>query len=241
MVEATKRKVDNPVYGHIPKATPGSRAGIEAARTAMRRKRRRNAIIGRVSGLLFLAAVVGGGYLIFRQYQADQNRPSVVETDDAVTGAGALSPIGEQVAIIEALDDVNSGVTPSAGGLLGAVEDAKAVVGRSGTETELGQPQLLVTEILPAEIVVRADALEPLEGYARYVIDVADAEAASPGVTSEWITRLQSLPSAPADSPGLSVLPAVQPGEMAIAVQTSGDTVTRIVAWGPDFGVRVDR
>src|SRR5215218_8201273 len=35
MVDATKRKVDNPVYGQIPKGTPEGKAAADAARAKM--------------------------------------------------------------------------------------------------------------------------------------------------------------------------------------------------------------
>lgn len=241
MVEATRRKVDNPVYGQIPKGTPESRAAMDAARVAMRRKRRRNTIVGRVTGLVFLAALVGGGYLVYRQYQSDQNEPSLIGADDG-GGAGALTPIGEQAAVVDALDSVNSGITPSAGEMMtNLVEAAEAAVGQDSGQGEFGPPDLLVAEMLPSEIVAVADVLEPVDGYGRYVVDVATAEATAPSKSAEWIGRLQTLAQAPPDSAGLSVLPPVESGEIAIAVQTSADRVVHIVALGPGLDIRVDR
>ena len=82
MVEATRRKVENPAHPHSSKPTHESWAGVDAARTAMRRKRRRNSFIGRVAALAFLAALAGGGYLTYREYQSDQN----------ATGSGSVNP-----------------------------------------------------------------------------------------------------------------------------------------------------
>ena len=74
LVDATKRKVENPVYGHMPKGTPEGRAAAEAARAKMRRKRRRNKILGWVMAIVFIAVVAGAGYALYTMYQDDQDK-----------------------------------------------------------------------------------------------------------------------------------------------------------------------
>src|SRR4051794_410783 len=55
LVEGTKRhKVANPGYGPMPMGTPEGRAAAEAARAKMRRKRRRNKMLGWVTAVTLL-------------------------------------------------------------------------------------------------------------------------------------------------------------------------------------------
>ena len=104
MVDATKRKVDNPAYGQMPKGTPEARAAAEAARAGMRRKRRRNKILGWVMAFVFFAVLGGVGYALYRTYQEDQQdqdaETEATETGDGDAEPGALSPLGEQVEVI---------------------------------------------------------------------------------------------------------------------------------------------
>src|SRR5262245_45351274 len=65
MVDATKRnKIENPSYGHMPTGTPEGRAAVEAAKARMRRKRRRNKILGWVMTIAFIVIVGGVGYVL---------------------------------------------------------------------------------------------------------------------------------------------------------------------------------
>jgi hypothetical protein len=67
-----------------------------------------------------------------------------------------------------------------------------------------------------------------------------DAIRADPLGTPGWLTRLKALPQAPELSPGLTLVPAVGPGEIAIALQTDGDQVTRLVVLSVDPALRID-
>jgi hypothetical protein len=144
MVEATKRKVENPVYGHMPTGTPEGRAAAEAARQAMRRKRSRNKWIGRSLGVVLLGGIGAAGYVGYRAYQDDQAERDAerkAALDDSAVDAGdvvAPGPLGGQVAVIDALDAVNSGATPGAGGLIDAVDAAKEVVGQTNAQAGAG-------------------------------------------------------------------------------------------------------
>jgi hypothetical protein len=244
MVDATKRKVANPVYGHMPAGTPESRAAADAARAKMRRKRRRNKVFGWVMAIVFIAVVGGVGYALYTTYQDDQKqqeeeRQAEAAAEDAADEPGALTPLGEQAEVIEALDDVNSGARPSAGALVEAAEDAQAVVDQIN-----GQPStsanLALDDVMPSEIIAVAAELQPLDGFTRYLVDVDDAARAEPLSTPGWIIRLQELPQAPEGSPGLSVLPAVGTGEVAIALQIEGAQVTRLVVVGSVPDIRID-
>src|SRR5262245_2516179 len=72
LVDATKRKVDRPVYGPIPRGTPESQAAVEAARAKMRRKRRRSKVLGWVMAVVFFAVVAAVGYALYNMYKDDQ-------------------------------------------------------------------------------------------------------------------------------------------------------------------------
>ena len=246
MVDAGKRKVANPVYGQIPTGTPEGRAAAEAARAKMRRKRRRNKTLGWVMTIAFIAVAAAAGYALFSAYQDDQEDREAETAATASTDAvgdqepGAVTPLGEQAEVIEALGDVNSGARPSAGALVGAAEDAQEVIDQINGEAPAQNNIAAVDDILPTEIVAVATELQPLDGYSRYVVVVDDAARAEPLSTPGWIMRLQSFPQAPEGSPGFAVLPAVDPGEVAIAVQTNGDQVARLVVLGLQPDVRLD-
>jgi hypothetical protein len=134
MVEATKRRVESPVYGHMPSGTEEGRAAVEAARAAMKRKRARNRLIGRAVVLIMLGGIGAAGWFGYRAYQDDQDRQAAERA--AKSESGALTPVGQQDQVINLLDDLNSGnATPSAGGLLGAVDDAREVVAQNTLPT----------------------------------------------------------------------------------------------------------
>ncbi len=163
MVDATKRKVDNPVYGHMPKGTPEGRAALDAGRSAMRRKRQRNKIIGWIVGLGFLAGLAAGGYFIYRAYQDDQDKRAAelaaAEANPPQNGnVVAPGPLGEQLETINALDAVDSGATSSAGGLVGAIDDAKQAVeqtnGNAGAAPSTDAPLAELTSIDPDQHTV---------------------------------------------------------------------------------------
>ena len=155
LVDATKRKVENPAYGHMPKGTPEGRAAADAARARMRQKRRRNKILAWVMAIAFVAVLAGAGYALYTMYQDDQDKEQAAREADAAAKdaalAGALTPLGQQEQVIGALDDVNSGATPSAGGLLGAVEDAKQAVGQENGQSPAAAP-LALADVLPPGI-----------------------------------------------------------------------------------------
>ena len=66
------------------------------------------------------------------------------------------------------------------------------------------------------------------------------ASLREPITTPGWIMYLQNLPQAAELSPGLAVLPKVEPGQLAIALEISGDQVTRLIAYAPSDEIRID-
>jgi hypothetical protein len=243
MVDATKRKVDNPVYGHMPAMTAENKAAVEAARAKMKRKRRRDRIVGRIMAVIVIAVLAGVGYALLRMYQHDQkdqgSEPARVTTDEAPGDAVNLGPLGEQAEVIDAQDATNSEATASAGGLVGAIDDAEQAVGQTNANAGQSNP-LPLEEVLPAEIVELATEMDPVDGFSRYLVDLNHASLREPISTPGWIFYLRDLPQAPSLSAGLTVLPEVAPGQLAIAVETSGDQVTRLVAYAPSDGIRID-
>jgi hypothetical protein len=244
MVDSTKRKVENPVYGHMPTGTPEGRAAADAARARMRRKRHRNKIIGWAMLVAFVAVVCGVSYALYNMYQDDQaaqraEREARAQEDAAAGAAGALSPLGEQAVAAEGLGDANSG--PVAGGRAAtqAIDQAQ-----QAADAANGQPAssaiATVDDVLPPAIAAVATELQPRDGLTRYMIERDDAIRADPLGTPGWIDRLKALPQAPESSPGLTLVPAVGPGEIAIALQTDGDQVTRLVVLSLDPALRVD-
>lgn len=251
MVDSTKRtKIDNPSYGSMPTGTPESRAAADALRAKMRRKRRRNKMFGWAMAIVFVVVVGGTGFAVYTMYKDDQEANSsrrerrVTADADAATGdqPAALTPLGEQEQVIGAMNALDSDATPSAGGLVGAADAAQNAVNQlnNANASVTSQPTLAVSDVLPFKIAAVATELQPLDGFTRYTVAVDDAIRADPLGTPGWLDRLEKLPQASADSLGSRELPAVGSGEIAIALQTSGDRVTRLVVVSADPAIYVD-
>jgi hypothetical protein len=249
MVDATRRnKVDNPAYGQLPTGTPEGRAAAEAARARMRGKRRRNKLLGWAMAVIFIGLLAGAGYALYTMYEEDQDAHDAERAANPPTPLvngeepGALTPLGEQTQVIGALNDLNSGAAPSAGALVGAADAAQNAVDQINGSTGSTAPSssVAMSDVLPPGIMAVATGLQPLDGFTRYLVVVDDAVRAEPLATPGWLSRLQRLPQSAPDSSGFTELPAVDSGEIAIAVQTSGDQVTRLVVLGTDPAIHVD-
>jgi hypothetical protein len=91
------------------------------------KKRRRNKRISRIAVVMVLAALGALGWFVFREYQdGEAQRAAENGAEQADDSDGdALTPLGEQGAVIDAIDDL-TGVTPGeSGGLTGAIDDAR--------------------------------------------------------------------------------------------------------------------
>ncbi|MDJ0771135.1 MAG: hypothetical protein QNJ12_20265 [Ilumatobacter sp.] len=144
MVQAMTRKVEQPAYGSLPAATAENREAAQRLREQARRKRQRNRNTAWFVAVAFLGAIGTAGFLAYREYGRDQDRKAaeraaaaaepdegsateaLLEPDEAVTEGGADDPFDEQEGMLEAADDLGSTAQSSGGGLLGAVEDARA-------------------------------------------------------------------------------------------------------------------
>lgn len=238
MVESQKHYNANPTYGAMPAGTDESRAAARKLREQANRKRRRGKAAGRILLALFVAAAAVGAYFAYQAIQDDPPPADGRGDGDAATGdGGALTPLGEQQQVIEALDDVNSGATPSAGALLDAVDDARDVVGQADPPVG-GDATLLVADLLTPVVLDHTEVLTPADGYERFVVRAGDLLAADPNAHAVLVERLLALPQAVAGEPQLAVVPVVPPGDIGIAVQRDGDTITRIVAVAADPAIR---
>ena len=249
MVEATRHnKVENPAYGHLPAGTPEGRAAAEQLRAKMKRKQRRNKMLGWVMAIVVLGGLAAGGYVLYNMFQDDQAAREAERAADSspplANGQepGALTPLGEQTQILDASDALNSNATPSAGALVGAADAAQAAVDQLNESVDAAAESqtTALSDVLPPAIVAVATELQPLDGFTRYLVAIDDAVRAQPLATPGWLDRLKALPQAAPDSAGFSELPAVDSGEVAIAVQSSGDQVTRLVVLSTDPAIRVD-
>lgn len=231
MVEAQKHFEANPAYGPLPAGSEEGRAAARKLREAANRKKRRARVVARLVGLLVLAGLAVGGYFAYQAFQDEQEDDPLdeQEIDPAAGEDGALTPLGEQEQVLEALDDVNSGARPSAGGLLDAVDEARDAVGQAEPPTATPD-SLLVADVFTPAVLDHTDVLENADGHERFVVRTEDLVAINPSAHEALVERLLALPQVAGDDPQLAVAPVVLPGDIAVAIQRDGDRITRIVA-----------
>jgi hypothetical protein len=243
MVASQRRKVENPAYGHMPKGTPEGKAAVEAAKKAMRQRRRRNKFVGRVVGIVLLSGVSAGGYYAYKAFQDDQEPNAAGDAADANVDPAGATPVGQQAEVIEALDDVNSGAAPSAGGLMDAVNDAQEAVGdinANATGTSVAPDVIAKSEVAPESVLSLAEEIEPLNGFDRYVIDVDQALYTARRSVTDWLNALRAMPHDDTIT-DQSLIPRLDSGEMLIAVRSAdGVTVDQLVIFGPDQDITID-
>lgn len=232
MVASQKHPKLDPAYGAMPAGTDEGRAAARRLREDANRKRRRNRRIARLVGFVVLAGLTVGAYFAVQAFRDDTEEPA----DDAAAAApaadaadGALTPLGEQEQVIEALDDLNSGATPSAGGLLEAVEDAREVVGQA--QPPVGTPAtLMVADVFTPAVLDHTEVLGTAEGWERFVVRTADLVEVNPSAHTALVDRLIALPQVATDDAQLARAPVVPPGDVGIAIRRDGDAIAAIVA-----------
>ena len=137
MVESQKHYNPNPVYGAMPSGSEQGREAARKLREEANRKRKRGKVIGRIFGVVFLAAAGVVGYFVYRAIQ-DANSDDVdVATDAGADPAGpslsdsaggAITPAGNLDEALAASDALNQVAVAGAGGYLDAIDDARDVV-----------------------------------------------------------------------------------------------------------------
>ncbi len=240
MVASQKRFEWKPVYGEIPRGTPESLETAEQLRELARRKRRRNRLIGWFIALALAAAIGIAGWFAYRAYQDDQDQRAADRAARAATEATeAPGVLGEQDQVVELLDDLNSGgATSSAGGLLGAVDDARTVVDGVDEGAE-AVDALTIDDVLPQPIVRLGRRLDDAEGHTRYVVDGRLFASDSPDEYARFLALAEALPQRDADAAELGLIPALQPAEIGVAIQVDGDRLIGAVIVSPDLDLYV--
>lgn len=169
MVESQKPQPDTaPAYGAMPTATADSQQAVQQLRAEAQKKRRRNRTVARLVFVVFCGIVIAAAYFAYRAFQDEQaqrdddNEQIATDTDGGATDAldelagddpAALTPVGEQAEVIAGMDVLNDVATGSAGGLLGAVDDAQAAVDDlNGAEPAADEPAPDATAGLPTTI-----------------------------------------------------------------------------------------
>ena len=247
MVESQKHIVQSPVYGQIPTGTPESVAAARKLRVKAQRKRRRNRTFAWFVALAMLGGIVTAGWFGYQAFQDDQEQldadRAAAQADGSAGAPGALTPLGNQQAVIEAIEDVNSGATASAGGFLGAVEDAQAAVeGINGADTEASPaaPALTVLDLRPEPVLRLGLELESVGGYERHVIDGRRFAADSPAEFERFVALMQAQPQVDPQATTFEALPPLAPGEIGFAILRDGDRVLQAIIVSSDPPIHVD-
>jgi hypothetical protein len=250
MVEATAPKVDNPSYGGLPTATPEGLEASRRLRAQARRKRQRNRLLAWTVVAVFLGGVGFAGWFAYRAYQDDQDRQAAEreaaraadEGDEGGIAPGALTPLGNQQQVIDALDDINSSDAQlSGGGLRDIVDRAQAAVdGANGESNDPAPRGASVDAVLPASAVAVAVRLDDAEGYERFIVSVGEWSAANPAEYRAWLEAMAAEPQLGAGSPVFGVIPPVKRGEIAVALRREGDVLVRAIVVGLDPDLHVE-
>jgi len=226
----------------LPTNSEASRVAAEKLRNRAHRKRTRDKILARFLALMVLGAVGGAGYLIYQAYQNDQDGEAAAREARAELqvdrNGGPLGPLGEQVATAEALEDVNSGATASAGGLLDAVDEARDVVGQSdASRASAGTASL--AQVLPDGLLDVASRIEDSDGYARFTVNAQTYSTSYPAEYIDWIDLMQAQDQISTGSPVFDVLPDIFRGQIAIAIRSDGSEVLHAIVHGrtPDLAL----
>lgn len=242
MVDSTKRKVENPVYGKMPTGSDEGRAAVEAARKKMNRKRARNKLIARAVAISFLGGIAAAGWFGYQAYQDDQDRQAAERAAKAAVGEspGAAGPLGQQAQVIEVMDDLNSGAAPSAGALLEAVEDARAVVGESN-DSDVVVPPITFFDVIPLAASAVTEPAGTADGLDLFQIDARLFESSAPEAYAKWTARWTSATQADPTDPAFAVLPDPGSGQISIGMRVEDDVVTRLLIASNNPPIHINR
>ena len=249
MVESQKRAVQKPVYGAMPKGTPESVAAAKALRAKAVRKRRRKRAFAWLGALVVLGGIGAAGWFGYQAFQADQDQldadREAAQADGSAGAPGPLTPLGNQQDLIDAVEQVESGgATPSAGGLLDIVDDARAAIEDNSGAPAVDAPpvptRLTLLDVRPEAVVRLGTTLESLAGYERHVVDGRQLAADSPAEYTRFVALVQSMRQVDPLVITFEVLPKLAPGEIGFAIAHDGDRLIQVIILSADPPIHID-
>jgi hypothetical protein len=108
-----------------------------------------------------------------------------------------------------------------------------------GEPAQLTAP-LAISAVMPPEITLMARAIDPAEGFVRYIVDADLAVNSQRQQAGDWLREMRGLPQTSAVS-RQSIVPDLVSGQMFVAYTTSdGVHVDRLVVLNPDENIVVD-
>lgn len=244
MVESQKRVNTNPAYGALPQQSDQSREASKKLRAQAQRKKTRNKLVVRFLMLIVLAGLGVGGWFAWQAYQDDQNAETEVVRDDR-DAEEILEDLGSQGEMINAQDALNEAVVPrvGGGGLAGAIDDAREVVGdiNAGGGEGGGEPTPFTYDVVVPPIV-RSDGerFPDASGREIYVIGADEFAAGDPDGFGLFVRLMAIQPQLIPEAEAFQGLPAIGPDQIVIAVTRDGDRLTRATVVGESVNLRVD-
>ena len=142
--------------------------------------------------------------------------------------------------VIEVMDDLNAGATPSAGALLEAVEDARAVVGESN-DSDVAVPPITFFDVIPLAASAVTEPAGTADGLDLFQIDARLFESSAPEAYAKWTARWTSATQADPTDPAFAVLPAPGSGQISIGMRVEDDVVTRLLIASNNPPIHINR
>jgi hypothetical protein len=251
MVDSQKRVNDNPAYGALPSGTEASREASKQLRAKAQRKRARNKLLGRVLVVLLLAGVAAGGWFGYQAYQDEQERNAAdraaAADDDDTDDPAALTPLGEQAEVVAGLDTLSDAPVGRAGGLAGAIDSAREVVGdgSEGDDEAAADPGAAPTPftydvVVPPIVRTNGERLPDATGRETYVINADEFAAGDPDGFGLFVRLMAIQPQLIPEANAFADLPPVAPDQIIISVVRTGDRIERAIVFGESVDLRVD-
>jgi hypothetical protein len=243
------RTASKPAYGGLPTASEANRQRAEELREAARKKRKRNRMIGWYVALaifvVIAAALAGAVYLFQSEDDGDDEVPATTVAGELT---GAVGPLSEQVLTMEAAGEIaGGGLIPSAGAI-GAIDQAQAAVdqlngaGAAGTlpggAASITFAEVTRQQVMPDMLAAISQLLPDAgDGLTRYLVDYPSWQQLDPQAAANWVVLLQALPQ----SPITVAMPPPGPGQVVVALASSSDVLTNLVAVGLTPAVSVQQ
>ena len=196
--------------------------------------------------MLVLGGAGAAGWFGYQAYQDEQDANAVrlaeTQAADEAPDGDQLTPLGEQVDVIEALEDVNSGAIGGASAGLDAIDDARELADK-GDEGDALPPSstLTVVEVMPPAVVEIGERVPDLSGRETYVVDADEFAGADPAALSQFVRALSNQPQVAPTIAATNGLPEPGPNEYVISIARDGDRLGRaLVIGGSNLGLAVD-